>query len=207
MNRRNFIKGTFSSIVFLSTTGCLTKKFNESRFVTGKYQDTVISYLITEDGSKFVVLGEKYHYIFDVSPNLKKVLLGSFRSVVTAYFRNAYVTKDNKITCDYFLSISEEATDEQRKSAVEAGFTSDNNSELSLSGHLEGIRYGTDGFPSIAQRYKFNQPYYVNITEEPSTANKAGIILLTPIVVLADGVLILAGIALVIFAGGCGGCG
>lgn len=198
MNRRNFIKGTFSSIVFLSTAGCLTPKFNESHFVTGKYQDTVISFLITEDGSKFVVLGEKYHYIFDVSPNLKKVLLGSFRSSVTAYFKEFHVSLDNKITGDYSISLSSDANDEQKKAAIDAGFITDDQSTLSLSGHLEGIRYSAEGFPPIGQTYKFNQQYIVEIQEEQSAANKAGKILATPIVVLADGVLILTGVALVL---------
>jgi len=43
MNRRNFIKGTFSSIMFLSTTGCITPKFNKSHFASGVYKDTIYS--------------------------------------------------------------------------------------------------------------------------------------------------------------------
>jgi hypothetical protein len=197
MNRRNFIKGTFSSIVFVSTAGCLTPKFNESRFVTGKYLDTVISFLITEDGSKLVVLGEKYHYIFDVSPSLKNVLLGPIRSELRAYFEIFHVTLDNKISGDYSLELLNDATDEQKNAAVDAGFTP-GELALTLSGHLEGIRYSAEGFPPIGQAYKFNQQYIVEIQEEQSAANKAGKILATPIVILADGVLILTGVALVL---------
>jgi hypothetical protein len=207
MNRRNFIKGTFSSIMFLSATGCITPKFNKSHFASGVYKDTIYSFLITEDGSKFVVLGEKYHYIFDVSPNLKKVLLGSFRSEVRAYFKDFHVAQDNKITGDYSLVLLAEATDEQGKSAIDAGFTL-NETYLELSGHLEGIRYSAEGFPPISETYKFNRQYEVEIQEELTTANKAGKILATPIVVLADGVLILTGVALVLvvlFLGGGGG--
>jgi hypothetical protein len=200
------MKGTFSSVVLLTTTGCLTKKFSESHYASGKYHDTIFSFLITEDGSKVVVLGEKYHYIFDATPGLKRILLGSFRPKIYADFSNLHVTLDNKITLDYKLYFVEPASDDDKKSAIDAGFVADDNSNLTFSGHLEGVRYRTDGFPSIAHKYMFNYPYIVEITEDQSIPNKAGKILITPIVVLADGVLILAGIALIILAGGCAGC-
>lgn len=207
MNRRHFIIGSFSSAVLLTTTGCLTKKYYESYDASLKYDDTVISFLITEDGSKLVVLSEKFHYIFDTNPQLKRILLGSFRPMVTAYFDNFYVTRDNMITGDYTLFLSGEATDEQKKNATDAGFMPYGNTLHELSGHLEGTRYSAEGFPSIAQSYKFNRPYDVRIREEPSAAKVTEKILLTPIVVLADGVLILAGAALVLLMMGGGGGG
>jgi len=136
---------------------------------------------------------------------------------VYAQFADFYVTKDNKITGNYALLLDKDAPDEQRKSAIDAGFISQDElkrpffrsalSELALSGHLEGIRYSAEGFPTIAEKYKFNAPYYIDITEEQSAAKLAGKILITPILVLTDGVLILGGAVLVLFIRGCGGCG
>jgi len=207
MNIKYFV-GILSSLILLTTTGCLTTRFYESDHASRAYHEKVDSFLMTEDGSKLVVIGEKYHYIFDASPNLKKVLLGSFRPMVMGNFSDFYVTQNNKITGNYTLDLyKKDATDEQRKSAIDAGFITNNNSELSLSGHLEGVRYSAEGFPEIDQRYKFNVPYYVDISEEQSTAKLVGKILITPILVLADGVLILGGAALLLFMGGCGGCG
>jgi len=216
MNLIKFMVILSSLVLFLTTTGCLTKRFYESDHAQRTYHEKVDSFLITEDGSTLVVLGEKYHYIFEASPNLKKVLLGSFRPMVVAHFPDFYVTTDNKITGNYTLYLDKDAPEEQRKSAIEAGFIDNNKSdlsffahisELSLSGHLEGTRYSAEGFPVIAQKYKFNIPYYVDITEEQSATKLAGKILITPILVLADGVLILGGAALMLFMRGCGGCG
>jgi hypothetical protein len=65
------------------------------------YDETALSFLVTEDGSRLVVLGEKYHYIFDdISPSLKEILLGPLhlRTVVVAVLANFYVKSDNVVT-------------------------------------------------------------------------------------------------------------
>ena len=53
------------------------------------------------------------------------------------------------------------ASDEERRSAVEAGF---NTPELTLSGHLEGLRYSAENFPQPAKTQEFTRPYVVSAT-------------------------------------------
>jgi hypothetical protein len=190
MKRREFLSGGLSSLVVLSTTGCFTPKLYEQH----KYDETSTSFYVTEDGSKVVVLGDKYHYIFDeVSPSLKNILLSplELRQVVIADLSNFYVRRDNVVTGDYTISLSSRASEEQRKSALDAGFVSPG---PTLSGQLKGLRYSTEGFAATAQTQKFSQPYVVSIEEEGSMVAK---ILLTPIAVTADGVLILGVLFLV----------
>jgi hypothetical protein len=183
--------------MLISTSGCLERSLTKKLYEPNKYDETVISFLITEDGSKFVILGTKYHYIFDSSTSLKQVLMGSFRSVVDTQLSNFYITRDNVVTGDYTLSVLVNSSEEQQKSALNAGFTTDNTPGLSLSGHLKGIRYSTEGFPSIGQPHNFNRPYIVSITEQDSRSILAGKILLTPITVAADGALNLLGLFLI----------
>jgi hypothetical protein len=201
MERRAFVKAGLSSLAVLSATGCFTPKLYERH----TYDETSTSFFVTEDGSKLAVLGEKYHYIFDdIPPSLKHILLSplELRTVVRADLLNFSVSSDNVVTGDYTLSLSLLASEEQRKSARDAGFVPP---DLTLSGHVKGRRYSTEGFPYSAQTQKFSQPYVVNIEEQGSMVAK---ILLTPIAVTADGVLILAGIALLlILLGAAGGAG
>jgi hypothetical protein len=190
MERKEFLKGALSSLTGLSVTGCFTPKLYEPR----TYDETALSFLVTEDGSRLVVLGEKYHYIFDdISPSLKEILLSplNLRTVVIAVLANFYVNSDNVVTGDYFLSLSDQASDEQRQSAIDAGFVTPG---LTLQGHLQGVRYSADGFPfSAAQTQGFAHRYGASIRAERSKTAK---ILLTPITVAADGALILGGLLL-----------
>jgi hypothetical protein len=195
MRRREVLKGALSSVALLSVTGCLTKKLYETHET--QYDETALSFLLTEDGSKLVVLGKKYHYIFDdFSPSLTHLLASPLRTVVEAELFNFLVRRDNVVTGHYELYLSKQASDEQRRSAIDAGFVEP---ELTLSGHLKGVRYSAKGFPSPPETQRFNRPYVVSITEE-TESKLATKIMLTPITVAADGALILGGVALVLIA-------
>jgi len=159
------------------------------------YDETALAFLVAEDGSRVVVLGQKYHYIFDeMSPSLKQILLSplELRTVVVAYLANFSVSSDNVVTGDYSLYLSSEASDEQRKSAIDAGFTAP---DVTLSGQLKGVRYSAEGFklPSTAQPREFAHRYGASVRAERSKAAK---VLLTPVTVAADGALILGGLFL-----------
>ena len=54
MERKEFLKGALSSLSLLSVSGCLTAKLYEPR----TYDETALSFLVTEDGSHLVVLGD-----------------------------------------------------------------------------------------------------------------------------------------------------
>lgn len=190
MERKQFLKGALSSLTLVSVAGCFTPMLYEPR----TYDETAVAFLVTEDGSRVVVLGQKYHYIFDeISPSLKQILLSplELRTVVVAYLANFSVSSD-VVTGDYALYLSSQASDEQRKSAIDAGFVTP---DVTLSGHLKGVRYSAEGFkfPSTAQSQEFAHRYGTNIREDRSKAAK---ILLTPVTVAADGALILGGLLL-----------
>jgi len=191
MERRVFVTGGLSALAVLSTAGCFTSML----YGPHKYDETALSFYMTEDGSKLVVLGEKYHYILDdVSPSLKHILLSplELRTVVVADLSNFSVNSDNVVTGDYKLSLQDTATEVQRRNAIDAGFVVP---ELTLSGNLKGQRYSAEGFRLPKDTQKFARPYVVSIDEPRSMTAK---ILLTPLAVTADGILILAGTALVL---------
>lgn len=189
MERKDFVRGALSSFTLLSLTGCLTAKLYEPR----TYDETTVSFLVTEDGSRLVVLGEKYHYVFDeISPSLKQILLSPLhlRTVVVAALANFDVSSDNVVSGDYTLSLSDQASEDQRKRAIDAGFVTP---DLTLSGHLKGVRYSAEGFPSTARTQEFARRHVVAVRAQRSRAAK---ILLTPVTVAADGALILGGLFL-----------
>jgi hypothetical protein len=192
MERKQFLKAALSSLTLLSVTGCFTPMLYKTR----PYDETALSFLVTEDGSRLVVLGEKYHYILDdISTSLKQILQSplNLRAAVVVDLTDFYV-KDNVVTGNYTLWLSDQASDEQRKSAIDAGFVTP---DLRMSGRLKGVRYSGEGFPPTAQT-QFARKYVVSVREQPSTVAK---ILLTPVTVAADGALILGGLLLFLIAG------
>ena len=179
----------------------MTQKLYQSHDT--QYEDTALSFLVTEDGSTLVVLGKRYHYIFrDITPSLRTILGSPLRKVVIAYLSNFYVRRDNAVTGEYVLVLADNASREERRLAVDSGFVTPG---LSLSGQLAGVRYSAEGFPVFSPTQQFNRPYVVNIREQEPGSALATKILLTPITVAADGALILGGLflfLLVVFAGG-----
>ena len=202
MERRAFVAGGLSSLAVLSTAGCLTPML----YGPAKYDETALSFYVTEDGTKLVVVGEKHHYILDdISPSLKHILLSplELRTAVVADLSKFSVNSENVVTGDYTLSLQDTATEAQRRNAIAAGFVVP---ELTLSGNLKGQRYSAEGFRLPASdSQKFAHPYVVTVEEPRSTTAK---VLLTPLAVTADGILILAGTALLLLLlGAAGGAG
>jgi hypothetical protein len=65
--------------------------------------------------------------------------------------------------------------------------------DWTLSGHLRGVRYSAEGFPSTAQTQEFARRHVVTVRAQKSKPAK---ILLTPVTLAADGALILGGLFL-----------
>jgi len=191
VKRSDFLVGAVSSLAVFSLSGCHYTKM----LWADEYLDTALAFLVTEDGTHLVVLGEKYHYVFDqITPSLQQVLLGPLRTAVTATLSGFYVTRDNVVTGDYTLTLSDTATDQDRRRAIDAGFTTP---ALSLSGHLQGVRYIAKGFPASADAQQFTRRYTVSIREQDPRFGPASRTLLTPVALAADGTLMLGAVVLV----------
>lgn len=191
----------------MNTTGCFTERYYLADRASHFYQEDINSFLITDDGTKLVVLGNKYHYIFELSQGLEQILTGSLKQSVSAKFTVFYVTRDNKISGNCILSLSDTAVDELKKTAINLGFTYNGKPNLSLSRDIQGTRYSAEGFPEVDKRYRFNDKYIISIREEQSAAELASNIVITPILVTADGLLFLGAASLYIFTYGVAGGG
>ncbi|WP_230950064.1 hypothetical protein [Burkholderia cepacia] len=159
-------------------------------FEDGRYEETVDRFLVSEDGKKFVVLGEKYHYIFDMPEHLGAVLASPYRKSINASLYG-FVAEGSKISGKFRLQLRRaDMTDDDRDRALGDGFTTRGSRDLEMKGALAGSRYLADGFAQGKTWSSFAHSYKIDVTDRITTAGKALRVPATPVTLAADGVMI-----------------
>ena len=159
------------------------------------YKEKVESFLISDDSEKLVIIGNKYHYIFELDHDLKKILLSKNKSQLKARFSLFKVNGNNVVSGKYYLNYignNKEYRDWLNKVGFESRINRDR-TVFSYSGSMIGQRYTAN--KKIITTNNFNKQYTLRV-EEPSTLS-IGKVLATPIAVVADGVKLAASIYLV----------
>ncbi|KAG8153359.1 hypothetical protein [Burkholderia catarinensis] len=177
----------------LALSGCFTPKL----YKDDAYSEGVSGFMITEDGKKLVVLGTRYHYIFDLPAQLRPVLQSGYRKSLRTTFIGFHAS-GGSVTGHYRIVLPKDASDDDRQAAAADGFTAAQ-AGLVLEGDIGGKRYSTEGFAGKdkAAAQPFNRPYSIYIKQSPSALGMGLRILATPVTVAADGVLVLGGVILV----------
>ncbi|MFL9870615.1 hypothetical protein [Paraburkholderia megapolitana] len=188
LSRRKLLTGMVASSLLLSA--CITPKL----FHDKEYDENVSAFMITEDGKKLVVLGDQYHYIFDLPDKLRPVLMSRYRKSLSSTFFGFRVDGDS-VTGAYFLKLPKNASDEDRQAALADGFKEEY-SGFTFGGDIAGKRYSATGFERNLPAQSFNKHYSVSIQESLSPAEIGVRVLATPITLTADGALVLGGVLL-----------
>ncbi len=178
-------------------TSCATKRMWENP----SYDEMVESHLITKEGGKIAIIGKDYHYIVTATKELREILLSNKTKYSNPLFHSFKVDKNNGITGKYYVLDYSSAKEKNIPTVkkIKHHQKKDQLKEVAkyprIEGSIEGHRYIAK--KTIKSNYKFKNPYYLTIEEEPSALGKAGKILATPITVAADGAMVLGGIALI----------
>ncbi|WP_175786791.1 5-formyltetrahydrofolate cyclo-ligase [Burkholderia anthina] len=162
-----------------------------------EYRETLSAFLISADGKKLVVLGTRYHYIFDVPPALAVNLTAPYRPKLYTDFDD-FETHGDTITGRYVVQLSREdapAGSELRERALADGFK-DRGYELTESGTISGKRYQPNDVTPSSIPQAFNHAYNVKVIERPSVLGQGAKLALSPITMAADGAIGLLGLAL-----------
>jgi hypothetical protein len=177
------------ALVSLLLAGCMTESLLRNR----PYTEEVSSVLVTSDKQKIVFMGKDYHYVFEAPPLLTSSLQSSFYPSLRAVISDFHVDKAGQTTGSLTLILSVITPQEQKKSAAAVGYkcrTMVGRGEF-CEGEvsLRGVRYSSGGMP-IGNQHRLNETYRVGVTTEDGPGAK---VLLTPITLVGDGVLVLAG--------------
>lgn len=188
--RSLLVAGAISAIGFMA--GCATSAL----FKPHEYVEPISAVLLTADGRQLAVLSENYHYIFDAPETVTSTLRSEFRQYVEATFQTFFVDASGRVSGEYELRISRSAPDNQKTSAIAAGFKATSRGDAVFSGELSGTRYSANGIQPTSTTQRLNKEYKIYVHAPQSTGEKAAKMLLTPITVAVDGVLVIAAIPL-----------
>lgn len=190
----SIFKSLLIAILIITNLNSCTKIIWEKTF----YEDNFKKIMTTRDGKKIVIIGKKFHYVFDdKTGNIFKLLSWENRSKLKIEKYNIRVSQINKITASITIKTNIEKdqdynfNDEEKDFLRELGFiniNSDNNF-FEKNINIEGTRY----FPKSGINYEANnsstKEHKIKI-EVDSYLNKAKKIALTPVAIVADGVLV-----------------
>ncbi|GAA5166780.1 hypothetical protein [Viridibacterium curvum] len=187
-------------------TGCFTSEFL-SKDQRPTYAEKISSVLVTPDRRQLMVLGEKYHYIFDMPPLLSNVLGSEWQSSVRAMFYHFNVDTGGHISGEVHLSLDDKAADSVVQAALAAGLSDTGTRKgapppaTAIRGTvtLKGQRFRANGVQAGA-RQALNKEYSIIVSEPENAASIAVKVVGTPITLAADGLLIVlvAGVAVVL---------
>ncbi len=167
------------------------------------FVEEVSTFLITQDGKNLIVVGKQHHYIFTPSDTLKFILTSPEKKYVKASFNGFSISSDQAVYGSYTLTVDAKQglPAESIKLLIAKGFTHNaKQKNLTYQGSVQGTRYLADKF-QLPATMQLNQKYTITMRESYASASATmERILLTPLAIAADGLLILGGIPVLIFA-------
>ena len=161
-------------------------------------EENLKNFYINKDGKKIVILGEKYHYVFnDESGELNNLLLWESKSKLEIENYDLRISKFSKISGSITvktkaLKESNNKLSKKEKSFLKnSGFTnSDSNSAiLRKKIDISGNRYTPKSLEKYNVASSLNQEQKLNI-EVADYADKTKKIVLTPVAIVADSLMI-----------------
>lgn len=163
----------------------------DSLFGDRRYEETIYAAMISADNKSLVVLGEKYHYVFDASPLVLRVMRSSIRKNINLRFSEPFHVKNTGKTVGrcalQFTAITEA---DKIVEAEKIGFTPRPYMQfLQLDMPLVGQQFDVKGFDSSKVHDRFERPYRVDAYQEQPLLEKIIKSPLSPVTVAADGVL------------------
>ncbi len=186
----------FAVFFIMTFAGCATVGLWSKPY----YYENVSHALISSDSKTLVFLGDKYHYVFDDSENLKDLLQWDGRKMLSPILsgrsditldNNNYINGNILIKCN-----CDNASKEQIEWLEQQGFThnifftgspAEEKDLFAIDIHIKGKRYRSNT-PPLSNITPLNEKYTINIQHKSHSAQ--GVITratLTPLTVALDG--------------------
>jgi hypothetical protein len=127
------------------------------------YPEKINSVLFSPKFSKLIVLGERYHYLFDDKKGVDKVISASFAKDLVGSFGTFVVDPSNRITGSYKIQTRSMLTPIQKDEAKRLGFNVAPNGQAELTENIAGERFTTAPLPINVEQSQLNRTYVVDV--------------------------------------------
>lgn len=162
------------------------------------YTEQVSVVMITRDKQQFVVLGERYHYIFAAPEELVALLNSPLKPQANAVFDPFSVKLDGQTRGKYHLRLPASLKRAEAEDAKAMDFVQQADGSWLLEGELRGKRFiqGSKLFAgrvhaNLAKNETLPHTHIVTVEAETSPGETAAQEAATPLAVTADGVWML----------------
>lgn len=127
------------------------------------YQESVEGILFSPSAKKIIVVGERYHYLFDDQNSLEKVLAASFRESLGGTFGTFQVGSDNRISGAYTIRTRQPLRPTEKAEAQRLGFRELPDGQYELAATIVGLRYTAVPLTTATHLPKLSQPYAIAV--------------------------------------------
>jgi hypothetical protein len=191
------MKTKFKYILLISILllqGCTRTQTNTAKLWNPPtYTETIDQFLINTKEKSLIIIGKKYHYIFDKGSAPLNLLTWSGRKNLRAYFDDFKVDVKNIITGSYFIQYNSKKIPKDEVTWLKkSGFKIDKNGFYCKVFNIKGTRYlkRDDKLNNLSHLSHLNRKYYIRIEKPNSTSDIAYKIAMTPISVAGDTIYI-----------------
>lgn len=194
MNR--LCRAALIAVLFLAG-GCVTSEL----YKTHEYTETLDAVMVSADEQWMVVLTPDHHYVFPLPEAVRKTFSAEFHEQVGARFDGFHVNALQGVSGQYRLYLKN-ASEVDRAAALAAGYYAEGNL-LIFEESIAGTRYPANGLrvDETMQAQALNQRYQISV-EESLRPHLLGLrTLVTPLAVMADGLLVIFSVPLVVVIG------
>jgi len=184
-NRRRIVAWSLLHVT-LAGAGCSSTP----KITRQTYTEKVSTVMITQDKKQFVILGERYHYIFYAPADLVALLGSPLKAKATARFQPFKVQVDGDTTGDFHLTLPADLSEDEVAQAKSMDFERQADGTWWHDGTLEGKRY-IQGHTLRTGRIHANlsHTYEISVEAEETAGEKAAQDMASPIAATADGML------------------
>ena len=188
------LKSFLIAILIITNLTSCTKKLWEKT----QYEENLKNLYITKDGKKIVIVGKKYHYVFDdESGELIKLLSWKSKSKLEIENYDFQINEINKITGSIALKTktlkehNSNLNKNEKSFLQKLGFVNSGSKEVIFKKKIDifGNRYSPKSIENFDVATSLNHEHKLNI-EVADYADKTKKIILTPVAIVGDGLII-----------------
>lgn len=175
-------------------TGCTstTSQLWKDHYKSSTYDEMINGLAVNSGDQSLIVVGEKYHYLFDRNEVLAYLLEhNNGKNMIFDLEHGRYEAEEDQIKANFTIKIDVNQIEKENMQWLnnhKVAINKDRNNVINIRLSLKGKRYIADPVVNQAVQ-KLSKQYKINITEKQiDNLNNGARILLTPLAVVVDGV-------------------